>query len=182
MRVSLNCILLDCIGNFMLSISIILEGIQEKQLEFIEQKRNSIRYNIHLWVASLDLHFIFWSCTPGIPVMRYSLWMSLDNFMLWYKGFFLFSKIHRHVSRLIIHCGYHWQYLVEERSAGAENWAFNISSKVIGYLSRHSREASWIQWTKEQFYQRYNIHFWTIIPFLHINIFFQSPDPLVCRK
>ena len=97
--------------------------------------------------------------------------MSLDNFMLWYKGFLLFSKIHRHVSRLIIHCGYHWQYLVEERSAGAENWAFNISSKVIGYLSRHSREASWIQWTKEQFYQRYNIHFWTIIPFLHIHIF-----------
>ena len=95
----------------------------------------------------------------------------IDKLMLSYKGFLLFSKIHRHVSRLIIHCGCHWQYLVEERSAGAENWAFNISSKVIGYLSRHSREAGWIEWTKEQFYQRHNIHFWTIIPFLHIHIF-----------
>ena len=43
----IECILLNCIGNFMHSVSIILEGIQEKQLEFVEQKRNSIRYNIH---------------------------------------------------------------------------------------------------------------------------------------
>ena len=47
----------------------------------------------------------------------------IDKLMLSYKGFLLFSKIHRHVSRLIIHCGYHWQFLVE-RSAGAENLAF----------------------------------------------------------
>ena len=97
----------------------------------------------------------------------------IDKLMLSYKGFLLFSKIHRHVSRLIIHCGYHWQYLVE-RSAGAKNLALNISSKVYALL-RHSREAMWIQWTKEQFYQRYNIHFWTEAFHSCIFIFFPKP-------
>ena len=93
----------------------------------------------------------------------------IDKLMLSYKGFLLFSKIHRHVSRLIIHCGYHWQYLVE-RSAGAKNLALNISSKVYALL-RHSREAMWIQWTKEQFYQIQYTLLNKSIPFLHIHIF-----------
>ena len=113
MRVSLNCILLDCIGNFMLSISIILgrhsrEAIrihwtkaQFYQIQYTLLNKNIPLLHIHIILGSRSslvggiIIFLFYilklhSRYSGNEVFIVDV---IDKLMLSYKGFLLFSKI-----------------------------------------------------------------------------------------
>ena len=109
----IECILLNCIGNFMHSVSIILGRhsreaiiIHWTKAQFYQIQYTLLNKNIPLLhpyycrdqilysslVGGIIRSFIFWSCTPGILVMRYLLWMSLTNSCCHIRGFSFLEK------------------------------------------------------------------------------------------